>query len=67
MAADQRGWHALKPKLDRQSEEAMAKGQPRGNREAKKPKADKPKGSVSAYKQSLSKGGQSLIPPTKKT
>jgi hypothetical protein len=45
----------------------MAKGQPRGNREAKKPKAEKPKGSVSAYKQSLSKGGQSLIPPKKKT
>ena len=43
----------------------MAKGQPRGNREAKKPKADKPKGSVSAYKQSLSKGGQSLIPAYK--
>jgi hypothetical protein len=45
----------------------MAKGQPRGNREAKKTKADKPKGSVSAYKQSLSKRGQSLIPPKKKT
>ena len=45
----------------------MAKGQQRGNREAKKPKADKPKGSVSAYKESLSKGGQSLTPPNKKT
>ena len=65
MAADQRGWHALKPKLDRQSEEAMAKGQPRGNREAKKPKGEKPKGSVSAYKQSLSKSGQFLVPPKK--
>ena len=43
----------------------MAKGQLRGNKEAKKPKADKPKGSVSAYKQSLSKGGQSPIPPKK--
>ena len=42
----------------------MAKGQLRGNKEAKKPKADKPKGSVSAYKQSL-KGGQSPIPPKK--
>jgi hypothetical protein len=42
----------------------MAKGQTRSNREAKKPKADKPKGSVSTYKQSLSKSGhQSLIPP----
>ena len=45
----------------------MAKGQQRGNREAKKPKAGKSKGSVSTYKQSLSKGGQSLIPPKKKT
>jgi len=45
----------------------MAKGQQRGNREAKKPKADRSKGSVSAYKQSLSKGGQSLIAPKKKT
>jgi hypothetical protein len=46
----------------------MAKGQPRGNnREAKKPKADKPKGAVSEYKQSLSKGGQSLVLPKKKT
>jgi hypothetical protein len=45
----------------------MAKGQLRGNREAKKPKADKPKGLVSTYKQSLSKGGQSLSPPNKKT
>lgn len=45
----------------------MAKGQLRGNREAKKQKADKPKDSVSTYKQSLSKGGQSLIPPKKKT
>jgi len=45
----------------------MPKGQQRGNREAKKPKADKPKGSVSAYKESLSKGGKSLTPPNKKT
>ena len=45
----------------------MAKGQTRGNREAKKPKADKPKGSASTYRQSLSKGGQSLSPPKKKT
>jgi hypothetical protein len=44
----------------------MAKGQLRSAREAKKPKADKPKGPVSAYKQSLSKTGhQSLIPPKK--
>jgi hypothetical protein len=45
----------------------MAKGQPRGNREAKKPKADKPKGSVSAYKQSLAKGGEALVPPKRKS
>lgn len=30
----------------------MAKGQLRGNKETKKPKADMPKGHVSAYKQS---------------
>ncbi len=28
----------------------MAKGQVHGNKETKKPKADKPKGNVSAYK-----------------
>ncbi len=45
----------------------MAKGQLRGNKEAKKPKADKPKGSGSAYKQSQGKGGPVLsAPPTKK-
>ncbi len=45
----------------------MAKGQIKGNKEAKKPKADKPKGSVSAYKQSQGKGGPSLgAQPTKK-
>jgi hypothetical protein len=43
----------------------MPKGQQRGNREAKKPKGEKPKGSVSAYKQSLSKSGQFLVPPKK--
>jgi hypothetical protein len=50
-----------------QREETMAKGQQRGNREAKKPKGEKPKTSVSAYKQSLSSSGQSLIPPRKKS
>jgi hypothetical protein len=44
----------------------MAKGQLRGNKEAKKPKADKPKGSGSAYKQSLGKGGQALSPQSTK-
>jgi hypothetical protein len=43
----------------------VAKGQQKGNREAKKPKAEKPKGSVSAYKQSLSKSGQAMVPPKK--
>lgn len=36
----------------------MAKGQVRKPKEAKKPKADKPKGPGSAYKQSLAKTGQ---------
>lgn len=36
----------------------MAKGEKRTNKEAKKPKSDKPKGAVSAYKQSLGKSGQ---------
>jgi hypothetical protein len=45
----------------------MAKSQLRGNKEAKKPKADKPKSSGSAYKQSQGKGGQALSPqPAKK-
>ena len=38
----------------------MAKGQLRGNKEAKKPKADKPKGSVSEYKKSQGVTGQAL-------
>ncbi len=47
----------------------MAKGQIKGNKETKKPKADKnaPKGSVSAYKASQGKGGQSMAPPSKKS
>ena len=44
----------------------MAKGQIKGNKEAKKPKADKPKGGGSAYKQAQGKGGQSMSPPAKK-
>ena len=45
----------------------MAKGQLRGNKEAKKPKADTPKGHVSAYKQSQVKsGGQTIVLPKKK-
>ena len=46
----------------------MAKGQVKGNREAKKPKAEKPKGPGSAYKQSQRKGGQPFsLQPAKKT
>jgi hypothetical protein len=45
----------------------MAKGQIKGNKEAKKPKADKPKAQVSAYKQSQGKSGQANTPPSKKS
>ena len=41
----------------------MAKGQQRGNKEAKKPKADMPKGHVSAYKQFQVKSGQTIVLP----
>ena len=44
----------------------MAKGQIKGNREAKKPKAEKPKGTASAYKQAQGKGGQASSPSPKK-
>ena len=43
----------------------MAKGQVKGNKEAKKPKADKPKGSGSAYK-SQGKGGAAWSPTATK-
>jgi len=47
----------------------MAKGQIKGNKEAKKPKADKnqPKANVSAYKASQGKSGQSTTPIGKKS
>ena len=45
----------------------MAKGQVRTNKEAKKPKSDKPKGSVSEYKKSQGATGQTLQPPGKKS
>jgi hypothetical protein len=53
----------------RQQEEVMAKGQMKGNKEAKKPKADKsrPKGAGSAYKQSQGKNDQTTSPFAKKT
>jgi hypothetical protein len=46
-----------------QREDAMAKGKDKGNKEAKKPKADKnaPKGAGSAYKQAQGKGGSSTV------
>jgi hypothetical protein len=53
----------IAPGQGRKWEECMAKGQLRGNKEAKKPKAEKPKGSVSEYKKSQGKTGQSLSPP----
>jgi len=50
-------------------EEVMAKGQMKGNKEAKKPKADKnqPKATASAYKLAQGKDGQSLSPFAKKS
>lgn len=44
----------------------MAKNQQRGNKEAKKPKGDKPKGAGSAYKQGQTKSGQALVAPARK-
>jgi hypothetical protein len=44
----------------------MAKGQTRSSKEAKKPKSDKPKSSMSEYKKSLATGGQAIHPPGKK-
>lgn len=43
----------------------MAKGKDKGNKEAKKPKADKnaPKGSGSAYKQAQGQGSSSSPSP----
>ena len=45
----------------------MAKGQMRSSKEAKKPKSDKPKGSMSEYKKSLAGGGHNAPPPVKKS
>ena len=47
----------------------MAKGQMKGNKEAKKPKADKnkPKGAGSVYKQAQGNNTQTSNPFTKKT
>ena len=40
----------------------MAKGKMKGNKEARKPKTDKPKGSGSAYKQAQGKAGATTTP-----
>jgi hypothetical protein len=45
----------------------MAKGQVKGNKEAKKPKSSEPKNSISEYKKSQGKTGQALSPPGKKS
>ena len=49
-----------------ETEATMAKGQKKGNKEAKKPKADTPKTGGSAYKLSQGAGGQAINPPTKR-
>jgi hypothetical protein len=55
------------PHLARPWEDEMAKGQVKKSKEAKKPKADKPKGPGSAYKQAQGKTGQGFsIQPAKK-
>jgi hypothetical protein len=45
----------------------MAKGQMRSSKEAKKPKSEKPKGSMSEYKKSLAAGGHTVPPASKKS
>jgi hypothetical protein len=45
---------------------AMAKGQMKGNKEAKKPKGDKPKSGGSAYKLSQGAPGGAAINPFSK-
>jgi len=49
-------------------ETSMAKGQIKGNKEAKKPKSDKnlTKSGGSAYKQSQGATSQAFLPPIKK-
>ena len=44
----------------------MPKGEQKGNKEAKKPKSDKPKSHASEYKKSQGKGGPSVSVPGKK-
>jgi hypothetical protein len=49
--------------LQATQETAMAKGQMKGNKEAKKPKADKPKSGGSAYKLSQGTPGSPASSP----
>ena len=55
-----------RPRPSGHQEDDMAKSQLRGNKEAKKPKADKPKGPGSPYKQSLGKSTPAMIAPAKR-
>jgi hypothetical protein len=57
---------ALGPRAG-EGRKSMAKGQIKGNKEAKKPKSSEPKSSISEYKKSQGKSGQSLSPPGKKS
>ena len=45
----------------------MANGHANGNKEAKKPKGQKPKGEASAYKRSQGKCAPPTLPPGKKS
>lgn len=59
---------AIAAKVASHSEDAMAKGQMKSSKETKKPKADKPKATVSAYKLSQGKGPQQApLSPGKKS
>jgi hypothetical protein len=52
------------PRPTRESQ--MSKGQIKKTKEVKKPKSEKPKTEVSAYKRAQGKGGESLMSPNKK-
>ena len=52
---------------DPRTEDSMAKGQMRSSKEAKKPKSDKPKSSMSEYKKSQQAGSHNVPPAGKKS
>jgi hypothetical protein len=52
---------------DRPKEGSMAKVKMRSSKEAKKPKSEKPKSSMSEYKKSLATGGHTVPPAGKKS